>query len=84
MININIHVIRSCHKNSLKIYKIKRSLLWIQLVAFSAVYPSIQEHIPPRQLAYGDPAHWSLKEHDWFRTIFPIQTVKKKRLLKII
>lgn len=36
----------------------------------------IQEHIPPRQLAYGDPAHCSLIEHSWFKARFPIQTVK--------
>lgn len=36
------------------------SILWTQLVAFSAVYLSIQEHVPPIHLAYSDPVPCSL------------------------
>lgn len=35
----------------------------------------MQEHVSSRQLAYGNPIHCSLKEHDWFKARFPIQTV---------
>lgn len=31
-------------------------------------------HFPPKQLAYGDPAHWSLKVQDWFKARIAIQT----------
>lgn len=31
-------------------------------------------HFPPKQLAYGDPAHWSLKVQDWFKARVAIQT----------
>lgn len=39
------------------------------------MYPSIQEHFPPRQLAYGDPVHCSVKEQDWFKERFPIKNI---------
>lgn len=38
-------------------------ILNTQSVEFRAIYPLIQEHFSPRQLAYGDPEHWSLTTH---------------------
>lgn len=31
------------------------------------MYPSTHEHFSLRQPAYGDPEHWSLTIHDWFK-----------------
>lgn len=38
------------------------------------MYPSMHVHFPPKQLAYGDPAHWSVKVQDWFKARVAIQT----------
>lgn len=35
-----------------------------QAEELKAAYPSIQEHFPSRQLAYGFPEHWSVVVHD--------------------
>lgn len=34
----------------------------------------MQVHFPPKQVAFGDPAHWSLKAQDWFKARVSIQT----------
>lgn len=55
-----------------------RGILGTQQVDSLAIYPSIQEHFPSVQLAYGDPEHWSRNEQDLFKARFPIQKLINK------